>query len=121
MSSRHRIDGKDAFELRGRNSTSFCTAGGRGRTTDIKKTKVAFNIEPRMKMLGLGLSGASMEAEAVDSVTSERIIAVVDSQSGSRLSYSAGLSTYGHAKQVMRGWIEQFIIRLDEAHGEMGQ
>lgn len=90
----------------------------RAAITDIKKTNVAFNIEPRLKALGLGLGGASMEAEALDSVSGERIIAVVDSQSGGRfMGYTAGLTKFGHAKQVMKGWIKRFIKTLDEAHG----
>jgi hypothetical protein len=58
-----------------------------------------------------------MEAEAVDSVSGERVAAVVDAQSGGRVAVAAGLKTYGHAQQVMDGWIERFIERLDKAHG----
>jgi hypothetical protein len=35
--------------------------------TDIKKTKPALNIHPATKLSGIGLGGASMEAEALDS------------------------------------------------------
>jgi len=85
--------------------------------TDIKKTTPVANIHPAMKMSGIGLGGAAMEAEAVDAASGERVAAVVDAQSGGRLNPVAGLKTYGHAEQVMDGWIERFIKRLDKAHG----
>ncbi|MCZ6466551.1 MAG: DUF3313 domain-containing protein [Alphaproteobacteria bacterium] len=89
----------------------------RAAITDIEKTTPIMNIHPAMKMSGIGLGGASMEAEAIDSQTRERVIAVVDSRQGSRLSMAAGLQTYGHAKQVMDFWIERFVKQLDKAHG----
>lgn len=57
-----------------------------------------------MKMTGAGLGGAAMEAEAVDLLSKERLAALVDSQSGSRLGFTAGLTSLGHAKEVMDGW-----------------
>ncbi len=70
-----------------------------------------------MKMSGIGLGGASMEAEAIDFQIRERVIAVVDSRQGSRASIGADLQAFGHAKQVMDFWIERFIKQLDKAHG----
>ncbi len=89
--------------------------------TDIKKTTRVANIHPAMKMSGIGLGGAAMEAEVVDSVSGERVAAVVDSQSGGRLGITAGLKKYGHAQQVMDGWVERFVKRLDKAHGYKGK
>ena len=89
--------------------------------TDIKKTTAVANIHPGMKMSGVGLGGAAMEAEAVDSVSGERVAAIVDSQSGGRLGITAGLKKYGHAQQVMDGWVERFVKRLDKAHGYKGK
>ena len=85
--------------------------------TDIKKTTPAMNIHPATKLSGLGLGGASMEAEALDSQTGERVMAVVDSRQGDRLSIGAGLTELGHAKQVINHWIERFVKRVDKAHG----
>jgi hypothetical protein len=45
----------------------------------------------------------------------------VDSQSGGRLGITAGLKKYGHAQQVMDGWVERFVKRLDKAHGYKGK
>ena len=85
--------------------------------TDIDETTPVLNIHPAMKLSGVGLGGASMEAEAIDSLTNQRIAAVVDSQKGNRLSIAEGLSTYGHAKQVMETWAERFVANLDSMHG----
>ena len=52
----------------------------RAALTDIKKTIPALNIHPATKLSGIGLGGASMEAEALDSQTGARVIAVVDTR-----------------------------------------
>lgn len=85
--------------------------------TGIEKTTPLMNIHPGMKLMGGGLGGAAMEAEGIDSVTGERVIAVVDARSGGRLGMTAGWKTYGHVKQVMDNWVKRFVKRLDKAHG----
>ena len=85
--------------------------------TDIKKTKTGWNILPQTKLIGLGLGGASFEAEAVDSMSGERVAAVVDTEKGSRLSVSAGLKKFGDAEYVMKQWAHRLVKRLDEIHG----
>ncbi len=89
--------------------------------TGIEKTTAVANIHPAMKMSGIGLGGGAMEAEAVDSVSGDRVAAVVDAQSGGRMGLTAGWTKYGHAKQVMNGWVERFVKRLDKAHGYKGK
>ena len=84
--------------------------------TDIDKSSAVMNILPATKVAGTGLGGAAMEAELVDSVTGEQIGAIMEYQKGSRLSLE-GLSKYGDAKAVMKGWAKRFRKRLDEAHG----
>ncbi|UCE61917.1 MAG: DUF3313 domain-containing protein, partial [Phycisphaerales bacterium] len=74
----------------------------RAALTDIKKTKPAMNIHPATKLSGIGLGGASMEAEGLDAQTGERVLAVVDTRAGNRLSIGAGLDSLGHAKQMIR-------------------
>jgi hypothetical protein len=83
--------------------------------TNIEETNPLLNIHPGTKFTGAGLGGASMEAEAVDSTTNKRLAAIVETARGSRASIGAGLSRLGHAKQVIDGWIERFVKRLDEA------
>jgi len=88
--------------------------------TDIKKTIPALNIHPGTKLSGVGLGGASMEAEAIDSQSGERVLAVVDSGKGSFMAIKAGLDPLGHAKEVIRKWADRFVKRVDKAHGYTG-
>ena len=95
----------------------------RAAITDIKTTVPIMNIHPGTKLLGqligLGLGGASMEAEAVDSQTGERVLAVVDSRKGgfNPLPSTAMIDDVAHAKEVMRHWAKRFVGRVDKAHG----
>lgn len=89
----------------------------RAALTDVKRTRPLLNIHPTTKLSGLGLGGASMEAELIDSVSNERVVAVVDSDYGDRMNIAEGLSKWGHAKAVMDGWASRLRQRLDEAHG----
>ncbi len=82
--------------------------------TSVETTTPILNIHPAMKLTGLGLGGASMEAEAIDSVSGERIVAIVDSQQGNRMSIAEGLQTLGHAKQVMSYWVERAVANLEK-------
>jgi hypothetical protein len=85
--------------------------------TDVDKSTPALNVLPQTKLVGMGLGGASMEGELLDSKTGEQIGAVIKSQKGSRISLS-GLKEWGDAKAVMDDWAERFRRRLDEAHGK---
>ncbi len=87
--------------------------------TDIKTNVRLMNIHPGTKLLGFGLGGASMEGEAVDSQTGERVLAVVDSRKGgiNPLPSRAAIDTVAHAKEVMRYWVKRFVGRVDKAHG----
>ncbi len=88
--------------------------------TDIKKTIPAMNIHPGTKLSGVGIGGASMEAEATDSQSGERVLAIVDSGKGSFMAFKAGLESLGHAKEVIKTWAERFVKRVDDAHGYTG-
>ena len=84
--------------------------------TDIQKGNTVLNIIPTTKLTGVGLGGASMEAEALDSMTGERILAVVDKRSGNQFSLE-GAGELDNARQVIRHWAERFVGRVDAAHG----
>ena len=90
----------------------------RAAITQIDKTVPVANIHPAMKMTGLGLGGASMEAEGTDSKSNDRVFAVTDSRKGSRLDITGGLQWYGNAKGVMQEWAERFVAAVDDAHGK---
>jgi hypothetical protein len=81
--------------------------------TDIEKTS-AVNMVPQASLLGAGIGGASMEAEVVDSMTSQQIGAVVESGKGSRIPF-ANLGDWTAAKSVMDGWADRFQKRLEES------
>jgi len=82
--------------------------------TDIEQSSPVLIAIPHTNLAGVGLGGASMEGEVVDSVTGEQIAAAIHSQRGSRLSLK-GLSKWGDAKAIMDGWAQSFKERLDEA------
>lgn len=84
--------------------------------TDIKKSSVGLNILPTTRMTGLGLGGASVEAEIVDSVNGHQIAALVEARLAQRLNLAAGWSDWGDAKSVMDAWAKRFRQRLDEAN-----
>src|SRR4029453_6206123 len=86
--------------------------------TQIDKTVPVANIHPAMKMTGLGLGGASLEAEGTESQSNDRVFAVTDSRKGSRMDITGGLQWYGNAKRVMEEWANRFVARVDESHGK---
>ena len=55
------------------------------------------------------------EGEIVDSVTGVQVAAGIDSETGSRLSFS-GLSKWGDAEAVMTDWAQKSTKRIQEAH-----
>ena len=55
--------------------------------TDIEKTN-AVNLLPQASLLGVGLGGAAMEGEVINSMTDMQIGVVVESQKGSRIPFS---------------------------------
>ncbi len=85
--------------------------------TDISKTIPALNIHPGTKLTGAGLGGASMEAEALDSVSNTRVLAAVETTEGERMAFAPGLTQFGHAKQVMEIWVDRFVTTLKTLHG----
>lgn len=84
--------------------------------TDIQRGTPAWNVLPQTKLTGLGLGGASIEGEILDSQTGDQIGALIESRKGKMISLS-GLKKWGDAKAVMDGWAKRFRKRLDEAHG----
>ena len=81
--------------------------------TNLRESNVTLNAIPHVKLTGIGLGAASMEAEIVDSVSGEQVIAVVQSQEGSRLSLD-GYSRWGDAKSVIDEWAKELQERLLE-------
>ncbi len=82
--------------------------------TDVQAAKRALNIHPGSMISGVGLGGACMEGEVVDSVSGESIAAVIDCQKGRR--GLAGLTRFEQSEHVLHEWAQRFRTRLDEAH-----
>lgn len=84
--------------------------------TNLKKTQPLLNIHPAMKLSGLGLGGAAVEAEAFDTGSGERQFAFLHAATGNRLGVVEGLQDWAHAKQAMDYWAQHLVERLNEAH-----
>jgi hypothetical protein len=82
--------------------------------TDADSTHF-LNLLPQASLLGVGIGGAAMEAEVVDSVTSEQIGAVIDSDKGGRIPFT-NMGDWTAAKKVMDDWAKRFQKRLEEKH-----
>ena len=67
---------------------------------DLEQYQV--NNLPPGKLLRVGLGGASMEVEALDPQTGERLIGIVESKQGTHFSFSDNVNCHGHAKQFIR-------------------
>jgi hypothetical protein len=82
--------------------------------TNLKAGSPALNVLPQTKLTGLGLGAISAEFELVDSVTGKQIAAAIDSDTGSRLSFS-GLSKWGDAEAVIKDWSKKITDRFKAA------
>jgi len=89
----------------------------RAAITSIEQTEPVFNIHPLMKLSGMGLGGAAVEVEVVDSVTGERLAAVMDERLGDRFGFKAGLESLGHAYQVIDMWADNVERRINKIYG----
>ena len=103
--------------------------------TEVKANLPILNVYGYQTVTGIGLGSASMEGEAIDSVTGEQILAVVDSRKGKVMPKIKGegatdiakealdnkldsLTKYKTIKQIMTNWAERFASKIDEAHSE---
>lgn len=73
--------------------------------TDIAESTWWRKIHPVWRSLGAGTGGASMEAEIVDSVTGERLAAVIQTVSGNQFDFTA-FSTLADVKSAIDKWAE---------------
>lgn len=82
--------------------------------TGVLPNKVYLNLHWSTTLIGAGIGGASLEAELVDSLTGERILAFVDARKGRRLNYTKGLTKWGHTKEVLAIWARLIVENLDQ-------
>jgi hypothetical protein len=82
--------------------------------TDLRKTNILFAAVPTARITTrIGVGGAAIESEMVDSVSGKQIAACVESKPGSRIPFT-GLSDWGGAKYAMDNWVSQFRKQLAE-------
>ena len=73
-------------------------------------------LKPRSFLLNISLGGASIEAEFVDALSGEVVVAVMESQRGKKI--TTGSNDYENAKNVIDRWAARLVQRLDEEHGK---
>ena len=97
--------------------------------TDLVPSKPGMSAVSTVLPIGLGVSmvkkavtgkhtgvgETSMEMEALDSLSNERIAAAIDEYTGGKLS---GLKKWGCAEEAFKFWTEKIRMRLDEYHGK---
>ena len=91
--------------------------------TDVLRIRPAITRVERVKPLvnalttvalfiPLDMGGASIEVEFLDSLTGERLAAMVETKSGTPLQLIASLSRYGHAENAMDDWASELKSAL---------
>ncbi len=96
----------------------YRTGAGIGRIriaiTDLRKTNIVFAAVPTARVVtGIGVGGAEIESEILDSVSGKQIAASVETKDGSRIPFT-GLSDWGGAKYAMDSWVSRFRKQLAE-------
>ncbi|MDH3256043.1 MAG: DUF3313 domain-containing protein [Nitrospinota bacterium] len=73
-------------------------------------------LRSRSYLMNISLGGASIEAEFVDALSGEVVVAVMESQRGKKV--AADLNEYENAKNVVDRWANRLVQRLNEEHGK---
>ena len=99
----------------------------RGAITDVNVSSSGANVGTKAAGMAVGVGflipnvdvgGASMEAEIRDSVSGERLVAVVDSDRGRRFFNLKGMKKMGDSKKAFKEWAKALRQRLDLVHGK---
>jgi len=86
----------------------------RAAITDVLPNKVYLNLHWTTTLYGAGIGGASLEAELVDSLSGERMMAFVDARKGKKINYFRGVTKWGHTKEVLKKWAKIMVMNLKE-------
>ncbi len=87
--------------------------------TDVIPTNPLVNIATvAAVLLPLDLGGAAIEAEFLDSISNERLAALVDRKKGTPLDIVGGFTKWGHVEAAFKAWAKELREALDEAHGK---
>jgi len=85
----------------------------RAAITDVQPSKVLLNVTPVVGATGVGVGGASMEAECLDTESGERILAVIATRKGDPFEVQQGSSKWGDTQAVLREWAQVLREALD--------
>ena len=85
----------------------------RAAITDVQPSKVLLNVTPVLGATGVGVGGASMEAECLDTESGERILAVIATRKGDPFEVQEGSSKWGDTQAVLREWAQVLREALD--------
>ncbi len=89
--------------------------------TDVVPSFPLLNIAPHHTLAtGVGLGGAAVEAEFVDSLTGEQILALRYVRKGFRRRYFKGWTKWGHAEDVLNDWADILYTQINKVN-ESGQ
>ena len=84
----------------------------RSALTEVAPSK----LKSRSFLMNVSMGGASIEAEFVDTLSGEIVVAVMESQRGKVT--TAGASEYENAKNVIDRWAERLAKPLGEKQGK---
>lgn len=85
--------------------------------TDIHKSTWWLNLHPGSKLSGIGLGGASMEGEVVDSITGAQLAAVIQAGKGNQFELDT-FSGVDDVKDVINIWVRRAGQRIDEIRAD---
>lgn len=86
----------------------------RSALTEVASSK----LKSRSILMNISLGGASIEAEFVDALSGEVVVAVMESQRGKITAVGSSSNQYENAKNVIDRWAARLVQRLDEEHGK---
>jgi hypothetical protein len=72
--------------------------------TDMVPSKPYLNLHWTTKLMKAGVGGASVEAEFTDSLTEERLAAIIYTRQGRGIMIFEGLSKWGYTKDALQQW-----------------
>lgn len=81
--------------------------------TDIDTSNQVLNTLTTVALfLPLDMGGAAIEVEFFNSITGERVAAMVDQKTGTPLQFKNGFSRFGHAKGAFVEWAKELKLAL---------
>jgi hypothetical protein len=81
--------------------------------TDINTSNPVLNTLTTVAFfLPLDMGGAAIKVDFFDSITGERVAAMVDEKCGTPLQFKSGFSRFGHAKGAFEAWAKELKLAL---------